>query len=141
MKVEIKLNGKKENVYEFERYYLWKLGKIKVDSKLEKEYQEKLEAENKKPEKAKILGATQYQVLSNRIAQLENKVQELSLQLFMSPITPFPRRIFSKAAGVVPLASHYPRQRFIYLVKIFACNRQAYAVKFLWGGAEWLRGI
>lgn len=80
MKVEIKLNGKKENVYEFERYYLWKLGKIKVDSKLEKEYQEKLEAENKKPEKAKILGATQYQVLSNRIAQLENKVQELSLQ-------------------------------------------------------------
>lgn len=78
MKVEVKLNGKAVKVYDFERYDLWKSGKVKVSGDVEKDYKERLEAENNKPNRKKIIGNTQYQVLSNRITQLENKVQELS---------------------------------------------------------------
>lgn len=77
MKVEVELEGKKVKVYEFERYDLWKLHKIKVNSDIEKAYKAKLEEELNKPEVLKRIGNTQYESLNYRVSMLEKEVQEL----------------------------------------------------------------
>lgn len=80
MKVEVKLRGKKVEVYEPERYDLWKLGLIKVSDDIEKEYQKKRDAENKKVKNVQ-LGNTQYEVLSSKILQVNDKLNLLEKKI------------------------------------------------------------